>query len=94
MKQSEINIYPKRKKAHRKNAHAEKRARGKKRIRKKKKRCRKKNADTIILTDHTFVYCGLPVSYNFKYKNVCYLAFLAKEKIQVKQQEYSNKNHQ
>ena len=81
-----------RKKAHRKKAHAEK-------THKEKKRSRKKTQIQLYQQIITFVYCGISVSYNFKYENVCYLitnslAFPAKERIQVKQQEYSNKNNQ
>ena len=48
----------------------------KKRIRKKrirKKRSGKKAQIQLYLQIITFVYCGISVSYNFRYKNVCYL---------------------
>ena len=44
---------------------------GKKRIRKRAHA--EKSADTIILTDHTFDYCRISLSYKCKYENVCYL---------------------
>ena len=65
------------KKAHRKNKRTGKKRTGKKRIGKRahaeksarrKKRSRKKSADTIILTDHTFDYCRISVSYNLNMK--------------------------
>ena len=59
------------KKRIRKRAHVEKSARGKKRTRNKAQQ--EKSADTIILTDHTFDYCRICVSYKCKYENVCYL---------------------
>ena len=87
-----------RKQAHRKKSAQEKSARGKKRTR-KKSAVGKKTQIQLYQQIITFVYCGISVSYNFKYENVCYLitnslAFPAKERIQVKQQEYSNKNNQ
>ena len=63
------------KKRIRKRAHAEKSALEKKSPRGKKRSSKKAQsaADTIILTDHTFDYCRISVSYKFKYENVCYV---------------------
>ena len=75
-----------RKKAHWKkrsgNKHTRKMCTGKKRIRKRAhaekssrgiKRSRKKAQIQLFLTDHTFYYCRISLSYKCKYENVCYL---------------------